>query len=233
MSLDVSGFDHVETWVFDLDNTLYPAGTDVFPQVHARMGEFIARHFEITLEEANEMRRAMYLKHGTTLRGLMVEHDVEADHYLKFVHDIDLSNLPREPGVIQALERLPGRKLIFTNASRYHAEKITTHLGIDHIFEGVFDILAADFIPKPDARPYDVLIERFGFDPKRACMVEDIPRNLVPAAARGMKTVWVKPAAPEYRERELVEGAEGADLAVDALLPWLEAVNARRSTRAG
>lgn len=228
MNLDVSGFDHVDTWVFDLDNTLYPAGTDVFPQVHARMGEFIARQFEITLADANKMREAMFLKHGTTLRGLMVEHDIEAEHYLKFVHDIDLSSLPREAGLIEALEALPGRKLIFTNASRYHAEKITAHLGIDHLFEAMFDIIEADHIPKPDPRPYAQLVGKYGLDPKRAAMFEDIPRNLIPAAALGMKTVWVKPVG-ETQPAVLVEGAEAADLASEALLPVLQALGARRN----
>lgn len=228
MTLDVSGFDHVDTWVFDLDNTLYPAGTDVFPQVHARMGEFIARRFEITLEDANKMREAMFLKHGTTLRGLMVEHDIEAEHYLKFVHDIDLSNLPREEGLIEALAALPGRKLIFTNASRYHAEKITTHLGIDRFFEVMFDIIEAEHIPKPDPRPYAQLIERYGVNPKRAAMFEDIPRNLIPAAALGMKTVWIRPQG-EDQPAVLIEGADKADIAVDSLLPLLQAFGARRA----
>ncbi|WP_366656960.1 pyrimidine 5'-nucleotidase [Fodinicurvata sp. EGI_FJ10296] len=183
--------DHIETWVFDLDNTLYPASSNLFDQVDRRMGEFIAARFAMAPDEARLLQKKLFREHGTTLRGLMTDHGVAAADFLDFVHDIDLSVLAPQDDLVTALEALPGRKLIFTNGSERHAERVLGHIGIDHLFDGVMDIVGSDYVPKPAAAPYDALIARFAIEPARAAMVEDMARNLEVPHRLGMTTVWV------------------------------------------
>jgi putative hydrolase of the HAD superfamily len=183
--------DHVETWVFDLDNTLYPAACNLFDQIDRKMGEFIARRFACDFDAAKRMQKDFFAKYGTTLRGLMDEHGMDPADYLDYVHELDLDALPPSPALDAALGRLPGRKLIFTNGTKRHAERVTARLGIAHHFEAMFDIVDSDYLPKPDPRPYDVFVRRFAVDPRKAAMFEDVPRNLAPAAALGMTTVWI------------------------------------------
>ena len=187
-----SDFDHVSCWIFDLDNTLYPSACNLFVQVDKNIQQFIMELFEIGPEEARLIQKSYFHEHGTTLNGLMHKHDVAPEEFLDFVHDIDVSPVPPNPALNEALHRLPGRKVIYTNGSVPHAERVTDRLGVTHHFDGVFDIVAADYIPKPQPAPYDVLIERFDIEPERAVMVEDIARNLIPAHALGMTTVWVR-----------------------------------------
>jgi putative hydrolase of the HAD superfamily len=186
---------HAETWVFDLDNTLYPAECNLFEQVQRRMGEFIATTFALDAAAAAEKRKYFFYTHGTTLRGLMVEHGIDPAAFLSFVHDIDLSGVDAMPALNTALERLPGRKLIFTNGTVAHAERIMRKLGVDHHFEAVFDIVASDYLPKPDMTPYRAMLARHGVAPAGAVMVEDMARNLKPAAELGMTTIWVPTTA--------------------------------------
>jgi putative hydrolase of the HAD superfamily len=181
-----------ELWLFDLDNTLYPAGCDLFGLIERRMGAFIAETFGLTPEAARERQKRYFQRYGTTLRGLMVEHGIDPHRYLAFVHDIDLSSLSADPRLERALAGVPGRKLIFTNASRHHARRVLARLGLERHFEAIHDIIDAGFRPKPDPAAYAELPGRYGFDPARACMVEDMARNLPPAAALGMTTVWVR-----------------------------------------
>jgi putative hydrolase of the HAD superfamily len=182
----------VETWVFDLDNTLYPASSNLFAQVHVRMTEFIAGYLDVDAEEARRLQRSYFREHGTTLRGLMTVHGLDPQRFLDFVHEIDLSVLPPAVELDRALAALPGRKLVFTNGSTRHAERILEHLGLAGHFTGIFDIAAAGYIPKPDPAGYAALVERFGVTAHRSAMVEDMAKNLVPAAALGMTTVWVR-----------------------------------------
>lgn len=182
----------LETWVFDLDNTLYPASSSLFPQIDVRMRQFIAERLDLGLDDAFVLQKRYYREFGTTLRGLMTVHGMEPADFLAYVHDIDHTVLDVAPLLDQALAALPGRKLIFTNGSHKHAEKVLARLGIERHFDGIFDIAAADFIPKPQPQCYDLMVRRFDFDPRAAAMVEDIHRNLGPAAALGMTTVWVR-----------------------------------------
>jgi putative hydrolase of the HAD superfamily len=212
---------NVETWIFDLDNTLYPAASDLFPQVSARMTRWIMDRFGIGETEAFEKRSAYYKKYGTTLRGLMLHDDVDPDEFLGYVHDIDLTSLDADPRLGAAIAKLPGRRLVYTNGSRTHAARILAKLGIDKHFVEIFDIIAADYVPKPDPRPYLTLTQRFGIDPTRACMVEDLAVNLEPAKALGMTTVWLEGSV----------GPDGAgpkgpfvDITITHLTDWLESV---------
>jgi putative hydrolase of the HAD superfamily len=182
----------IETWIFDLDNTLYPASSRLFDQIHRRMGEFIAGLLKVDLEEARRLQKQYFRAHGTTMRGLMVEHGVEPKRFLDYVHEIDLSGVPRSLQLGAALAALPGRKLVFTNGSDAHARRVLAHLGIDAHFEHVFDIEAAGWVPKPDPGVYAELVRRHAIEPTRAAMVEDMAKNLAPAAALGMTTVWVR-----------------------------------------
>ena len=185
------GVGHVDAWVFDLDNTLYPASSSLFPQIDVRMRQFIAERLGLELDAAYRLQKSYYREFGTTLRGLMIRHGVEPDAFLDYVHDIDCTVLDVAPRLDAALARLKGRKLIFTNGSERHAANVLGRLGIEHHFEGVFDIAAAAYIPKPQPETYRIMLERHKVEAGVAAMVEDIQRNLVPAAAIGMTTVWV------------------------------------------
>ena len=185
-------FEHVDTWVFDLDNTIYPARYNLFDQVDLRIGAFIARLLDLDAVAARRIQKQYFRDHGTTLRGLMLHHDVDPHDFLGFVHDIDVDCISPSPDLDRNLDRLAGRKVIFTNGSTAHAEAVLARLGVAKRFCGIFAITDADFIPKPEAAPYAALIENFQIDPRGAVMVEDIARNLVPAAALGMTTVWVR-----------------------------------------
>ena len=223
----------LETWVFDLDNTLYPASCSLFPQIDVRMRQFIADRLGLGLDEAFALQKRYYREFGTTLRGLMTVHGMEPADFLDYVHDIDHAVLDVAPRLDAALAALPGRKLIFTNGSHRHAEKVLARLGIERHFDGIFDIVAADFVPKPQPQCYDGMIRRFAFDPRAAAMVEDIHRNLVPAAALGMTTVWVRQDNhPDFH----VVIQETDDLGhvhhvVEDLPHWLEQVAATPSVR--
>jgi putative hydrolase of the HAD superfamily len=216
-------FAEIETWIFDLDNTLYPASCNLFDQIHQRMGEFIMTLLAVDLEEAMRLRGRYFREHGTTLRGLMIEHGIDPRSFLDHVHEIDLSPIPDDGALAAALAALPGRKLIFTNGTVRHAENILGHLGISHHFSGLFDIEACNWIPKPDEGGYRELVRRFDIVPERAAMIEDMAKNLAPAAALGMTTVWLRGTLDWAKE-----GAEGAHVhhVVDALAPWLAEVAA-------
>lgn len=189
--LTLNSIDH---WVFDLDNTLYPASKSLFPQIDVRMKRFIAAALDLSIEDAHALQKRYYRDYGTTLRGLMTVNRLDPKAFLDFVHDIDHSVLAPVPGLALALARLPGRKFVFTNGSRPHAEKVLAALGIADHFDAIFDIVDADYIPKPDRRPYEQLTRRHDINPRRAAMIEDLARNLEPAAALGMTTVLLHQA---------------------------------------
>lgn len=208
--------DHVDTWVFDLDNTLYPASADLFPQIDKRMKRFIADLLKISEDDAFHLQKTYYREFGTTLRGLMLNHHVDADAFLDFVHDIDHTVLAPHPELANAIGRLPGQRLIHTNGSLIHAEKVVSALGISHLFDGIFDIKAGDYVPKPDTESYSKFFAAHGLNPKRAAMFEDSPKNLEPAATLGMVTVLVR--HPE----DVSDLPAYCHYATDNLVDWLE-----------
>jgi len=178
-------------WIFDLDNTLYSARDGVFNQISERMGLFVAQHLELHIDDARKVQKRLFHQYGTTLCGMMREHDVDPVTFMQFVHDVDLSAMPQNPVLQNALTMLDGQKIIYTNASRFHAARILNHLGLADHFEQVFDIMSADYRPKPDPEPYQRLVTELGIDPTRAIMVEDMVENLRPAKMMGMRTIWV------------------------------------------
>jgi putative hydrolase of the HAD superfamily len=183
--------DRVETWLFDLDNTLYPASSAIFAAVTARMTAFVAAHVGVTLDAAAALRRRYVAEHGSTLRGLMVEHSVAPDDFLADVHDVDIDHMERDERLDRALGRLGGRKLIFTSATVAHAERVLARRGLRRHFDAIFDIAAAAYVPKPAPATYQRLIARHGVAPNAAAMIDDVADNLAPAAKLGMVTVWV------------------------------------------
>jgi len=218
--------EHVETWVFDLDNTLYPARFNLFDQVDRRIGQYIQELLAVGPEEARAVQKAYFRAHGTTLRGLMERHAIDPRGFLDFVHDIDYGAIPASAALHEALTMLPGRKLIFTNGSVGHAERVLDRLGVAAHFAGVFDIAAADYLPKPRREAYDALCRVHAVEPSRAALFEDIARNLEPAHAMGMATVWIRTDSPWAREGS---DAPYVDHVADELDAWLTGLVARRS----
>ncbi|HVZ50738.1 MAG TPA: pyrimidine 5'-nucleotidase [Pseudolabrys sp.] len=204
------GFDRVETWVFDLDNTLYPHHLNLWQQVDERIRSFVADFLKVSHDEAFRLQKDYYKRYGTTMRGLMTEHGLNPDDYLEYVHQIDHSPLVPNPALGAALERLPGRKLILTNGTRKHAEAVMRRLEIHHHFEDVFDIAAADLDPKPLPQVYERFLKRHQVDPRKSAMFEDLARNLAVPHALGMITVLVVPEGQREVFREAWE-LEGRD----------------------
>lgn len=219
---DSPTLDHVETWLFDLDNTLYPASCNLFAQIDQRMGAFISNFLGIDRVEARRVQKSFFRRYGTTMRGLMTEHGLNPDVFLDYVHEIDHSPVPHDPALDAVLARLDGSKHVFTNASVEHAEKVIARLGIGHHFDSIFDIAAADYQPKPHPDTYDRLVRAAALKPESCAMVDDIPKNLEPAAALGMTTVWMR-SETEYAEI----GDRNGDYihhVADELAGWLESV---------
>ena len=225
-------FDHVDTWVFDLDNTLYPHHVNLWQQVDKRISEYVSRWLDIPEDEARRLQKDYYQRFGTTMRGMMTLHGVSADDYLAYVHRIDHSPLEPNPAMGAAIAKLPGRKLILTNGSLDHVEKVLERLGLNGHFDGVFDIIAADLEPKPAAQTYERFLKLHDVDPTRAAMFEDLARNLVIPHQLGMTTVLVVPDGTKevVREDWELEGRDAThvDHVTDDLTNFLEALAARK-----
>ncbi len=185
-------FRHLDTWIFDLDNTLYPASSDLFAQIDVRMTAFVQDRLGLDADAARALQKTYYRDYGTTLNGLMQLHDVAADEYLAFVHDIDLDGLEADRDLRSAIQRLPGRRFIFTNGCRNHAARVLGRLHLEGLFDEVWDIKTVSFRPKPDLRSYRYVLEQASILPHKAAMFEDAARNLVPAYELGLTTVWLK-----------------------------------------
>ncbi|MFL6796324.1 MAG: pyrimidine 5'-nucleotidase [Xanthobacteraceae bacterium] len=199
------GFDHIETWVFDLDNTLYPHHLNLWQQVDQRIRDYIAGFLKIGHEDAFRLQKDYYKRYGTTMRGMMTEHGMNPDDFLDFVHQIDHSPLEPNAALGDAIEKLPGRKLILTNGTRRHADAVLARLELGRHFEDVFDIVAAELEPKPSAQTYTRFLDVHGVNPATAAMFEDLARNLAVPHERGMTTVLV---VPEHTREVFREGWE-------------------------
>jgi putative hydrolase of the HAD superfamily len=208
--------DHIDTWIFDLDLTLYAPEHDIMEQVRNRIAKYVETYFKISAEEAHQIRHDYWRKYGTTLGGLMAEHAVEPAAYLDFVHDVDLGLLQPCARLREGIAALPGRKLIFTNADAPYAARILAARGLTGVFEGMFDIHQMQHRPKPARESYDALCSTFAINPARALFVEDSAHNLEPAKAMGMTTVWINHAGdaeaarakPDYVDHEITDVAD-------------------------
>ncbi len=225
-------FDHVDTWVFDLDNTLYPHHVNLWQQVDERIRDYIADFLKVTHEEAFRLQKDYYKRYGTSMRGLMTEHGMKPDDFLDFVHQVDHSPLEPNPALGTAIEKLAGRKLILTNGTRRHADAVLARLGLGAHFDDVFDIVAAELEPKPSARTYDRFLAAHGVDAGKAAMFEDLARNLAVPHALGMTTVLVVPENTRevFREDWELEGRDDphVDHVTDNLVAFLETLAAKR-----
>ena len=188
---------HVNTWLFDLDHTLYPHDVPLMGMVDDRMNAYITRITGLTGQAAKDLRHDYYIRHGTTLNGLMVEHGIDPHHFLADVQDVEVDCVSPDPVLRAGLERLPGRRLVFTNAGERYDVRVLEKLGVADLFEDIFHIEAADFIPKPKPQTFANMTARHGVEPKTAAFFEDLARNLKPAAEIGMTTVLVGPHALE------------------------------------
>ena len=186
-----SRFSHIRDWIFDLDNCLYPANTRLFDLIDRRMTAYIERLLDVDTAEARRVQKMHFHGSGTTLAGLMKHHDVDPRHFMTDVHDIPLDRVARDDRLVTALTRLPGRKFIHTNGDADYAWKVLERLGVAAEIDHLHDIFAADLTPKPEAHGYRKLLDQFEIEPTRALMAEDMVRNLAPAKALGMTTVWV------------------------------------------
>jgi len=203
---------HIRSWVFDLDNTLYSAANHVFAEMDARMADFVARFLGVPLDEATRVQKEYYARHGTTLKGLMSEHGMAPDAFLYHVHEVDLSPVEPCARLRTAIAALPGRKYVHTNGSRRHAERVTRHLGLDHLFDGMSGIECTGYVPKPDPHAYDRFCDRHAVSPTESVFFEDLSRNLVPAHALGFTTVLVRTGGDWSHEPPAARpGALGAD----------------------
>jgi putative hydrolase of the HAD superfamily len=199
------GFHHVETWIFDLDNTLYSPTCRLFDQIHARMQDYISGLLGVSRTDAKAVQKRLFDIYGTTLTGLVREHAIEPDGFLDYVHDLDYAPVTPNPSLDQALAKLPGRKLIFTNGTIGHAERVLARLGVTHHFSDIFDIVLSNYVSKPDAGPYRSFVARNDIDPGAAAFFEDIARNLEAPHDLGMTTVLV--TTPEADGADSVNGS--------------------------
>ncbi|WP_299810365.1 pyrimidine 5'-nucleotidase [uncultured Roseibium sp.] len=225
---DLRVFKGIEAWVFDLDNTLYPHDADLFSQIDEQIARYVEKTLHLPREEAMTHQKALYHEFGTTLSGLMKRHEIDPDEYLRFVHDIDYSGLAPNPELGDAIEALPGRKFIFTNGDRPHAERTAAALGISDHFEDIFGIVEADLIPKPNRETYDRFLARTGISSARSAMFEDLSKNLIVPHQLGMCTTLIVPqsAGEVFRETWDVEDEPypHVDFVTDDLTGFLKAV---------
>jgi putative hydrolase of the HAD superfamily len=200
----IADFRHIEAWIFDLDNTLYRAESELFAQIDARMSDFVGRLLDVPQDEAKRIQKDYYRDHGTTLNGLIKRHDIDPESFLDFVHDIDLSVLTPDVALNEAIARLPGKRFVFTNGCRNYAQRVLQRVGLDGSIDELWDIRTIAFSPKPEMAAYRTVLAKTAVTPERCAMFEDVARNLVPAHELGMTTVWLNNGSvwskqgPEY-----------------------------------
>ena len=214
----------ISTWIFDLDNTLYSADSGIFQQVHTLMSKFVSTHLNIDIKKATELQRKYYRQHGTTLRGLMDNHNVDPDHFLSEVHQLDYSIVGPNFKLNRELKKLKGRKIIYTNANRQHANDILIRLELTNVFDEIFDIKTANYIPKPEASPYEQIISEFNIDPITTIMFDDIAKNLVPAKNVGFASVWIDVGYENFSD-DIAKSKKYLDYETKDLSLFLDEVN--------
>ena len=214
----------IDCWIFDLDNTLYPASADLFELIDQKMGLFVQNLLGLDPATAHRVQKDYFVRHGTTLSGLMTEHGVDPDQFLDFVHDIPMDRLSPAPALAAAINALPGRKMVFTNGDATYANRVLDALDLAACFESVFDIREAGYRPKPELEPYHLLCESRAIDPNRALFVEDMARNLKPAKSLGMATVWINNGSEQANG---LASADYIDFETHDLSHWLSALPER------
>ena len=215
----------VDTWIFDLDNTLYVVSDQMHGQINDLLGGFVSEFLKIDRDQARKIQKAYFHEFGLTLRGLMVNHDLDPEIYFEYMTREELYEMKPDPALGRALARLPGRKIVYTNAPGRHAELALQRLGLSDHFFAVYDIQAAEFIPKPAIGAYSALCRLHGIDPAKAVMVDDIIQNLEPAAKLGMTTVWMKTSADWAQD---IEVADYVHHVTEDLTGWIDGLLAQQ-----
>ncbi|APH70818.1 pyrimidine 5'-nucleotidase [Aquibium oceanicum] len=226
---DPARFRDITDWVFDLDNTLYPHHSNLFSQIDVKMTAYVSELLQLPRDEARALQKELYLQYGTTLNGLMERHGIDPDDFLQKVHDIDYSWVAPHPELGEEIRKLPGRKFIFTNGDRNHAERTARQLGILDHFDDIFDIVAAGLVPKPARETYDKFSALHRVAGPQAAMFEDLARNLAVPKALGMTTVLIvpknfEPTFSEIWERD-PDDADDVDYVTDDLAGFLRTIN--------
>ena len=220
----------IKTWIFDLDNTLYPPEENIFSQIDQKMTSFIADNLKISIEEAFNIQKQNFIDHGTTLAGFMNSgnNKIDPDKFLEFVHDINLNSLKEDSDLRKILLLLPGKKYIFTNGTKKHAENVLKKLNLENIFQSIFGIKEANYLPKPNLETYNLFLKTYKIDPKTSIMFEDMARNLIPAKELGMKTVLLERKLPnknnsdqEDKYKDLWNDNYDADYIIDDIVKFL------------
>ena len=216
--------EKVNTWIFDLDNTLYSADSGIFQQVHQLMGEFISKNLSMDMSEAKKLQSKYYKQHGTTLRGLMDNHGIDPDHFLDEVHRLDYSIVGSNKILNEELHKLQGRKIIYTNANKKHVIDVLDRINLTNFFDEIFDIKMANYIPKPELKPYEQIIDLFNIEPKSSAMFDDIAKNLVPAKKVNFTSVWIDAGYENFSD-DIKASKEYLDYSTRDLSLFLKDVN--------
>ena len=216
--------EKINTWIFDLDNTLYSADSGIFQQVHRLMGEFISKNLNMDMPEAKKLQSKYYKQHGTTLRGLMDNHGIDPDHFLDEVHRLDYSIVGSNKILNEELLKLQGRKIIYTNANKQHVIDVLDRIDLSNFFDEIFDIKMANYIPKPELKPYEQIINLFNIEPKSSAMFDDIAKNLVPAKKVNFTSVWIDAGYENFSD-DIKASKEYLDFSTRDLSLFLKDVN--------
>jgi putative hydrolase of the HAD superfamily len=214
----------INTWIFDLDNTLYSADSGIFQQVHDLMGKFVSSHLNIDIEDAKIIQKNYYKQHGTTLRGMMDNHGVDPDHFLAEVHKLDYSIVGPNHKLNEALKKLQGRKIIYTNANMQHALDVLKRIELSNFFDEIYDIKMANYIPKPELAPYEQMVAQFDIETKSSAMFDDIAKNLVPAKNVGFTSVWIDAGYENFSD-DINASKKYLDYETTNITKFLEDVN--------
>ena len=214
----------INTWIFDLDNTLYSADSGIFQQVHELMGKFVSSHLDIGIEDAKIMQKKYYKQHGTTLRGMMDNHGVDPDHFLAEVHKLDYSIVGPNHKLNEQLKKLQGRKIIYTNANMQHTLDVLERIELSNFFDEIYDIKMANYIPKPELAPYEQMVKQFDIETKSSAMFDDIAKNLVPAKNVGFTSVWIDAGYENFSD-DIKASKKYLDYETTNITEFLEDVN--------
>ena len=216
--------EKINTWIFDLDNTLYSADSGIFQQVHQLMGEFISKNLNMDMSDAKKLQSKYYKQHGTTLRGLMDNHGIDPDHFLDEVHRLDYSIVGSNKTLNEELHKLEGRKIIYTNANKKHVIDVLDRIDLSNFFDEIFDIKMANYIPKPELKPYEQIVNLFNIEPKSSAMFDDIAKNLVPAKKVNFTSVWIDAGYENFSD-DIKASKEYLDFSTRDLSLFLKDVN--------
>ena len=216
--------EKINTWIFDLDNTLYSADSGIFQQVHELMGEFISKNLNMDMSEAKKLQSKYYKQHGTTLRGLMDNHGIDPDHFLDEVHRLDYSIVGSNKILNEELHKLQGKKIVYTNANKKHVIDVLDRINLTSFFDEIFDIKMANYIPKPELKPYEQIIDLFNIEPNSSAMFDDIAKNLVPAKKVNFTSVWIDAGYENFSD-DIKASKEYLDFSTRDLSLFLKDVN--------